>query len=134
MKLRDLEASFMAHEARAPNAESRALNPQWSPDYRQDWFITVDTFAEAHGLKFLCPKSFAANGGAKGAHFIIVWFSGKPVPPHIGRNKAGKIVRWQASGTSLDDLILTPSIQEEDDLCKWHGFVGSGGIPQGEAA
>lgn len=112
----------------------------WSPGPTRDLFDTVETLAEAHGICFLCPKSFAENGGAQGTHSVYVWFQGSPVPGHIGRNLKGETVRWAASGIGLDDLVLTPSILEEDAglapewRCSWHGFVGSNGVPPGEAA
>jgi hypothetical protein len=74
-------------------------------------------FSEAHGIRFECPK---------GHHLIQVFFAGSPVPPHIGTNKEGKMVRWNKSGTGLADLTLTPSIQEQDDICGWHGFITNG--------
>lgn len=106
----------------------------WSPTPFKDIFAPVETFAEAHGVRFLCPKDFAKNGGAVGTHSVYIWFQGSPVPPYIGHNSKGETVRWSASGTGLDDLVLTPSIQEEDTNCRWHGFVGSSGVPPGEAA
>lgn len=112
----------------------------WSPTPVNDLFAPVETRAEAHGLSFLCPKSFAKNGGPVGTHSVYVWFEGSPVPAHIGTNLKGERVRWNATGTGLDDLVLTPSIQEEDDYaapehrCRWHGFVGSSGVPAGSAA
>ncbi len=128
MRLAALEARFLRHERRPATEEHLRLNPPGSPGYRdhQDWFVPAGTFAEAHGVKFLCPKSFAADGGPRGSHSVYIWFEGSPVPPEIGRNKEGQTVRWRASGTSLDDLTLTPSIQEEDDACQWHGFVTNG--------
>jgi Family of unknown function (DUF6527) len=98
-----------------------------------DCFRRTDSLVEAHGIRFLCPKSFAANSGGVITHSIQVYFYGSPVPAHLGRNKNGKVVRWNVSGAGLDDLSLTPSIQEEDGHCKWHGFVGSGGVPPGSA-
>lgn len=107
----------------------------WSPTPLRDLFAPVETFAAAHGVRFLCPKDFAKNGGAVGTLSVYVWFQGSPVPAHIGHNKKGETVRWNASGTGLDDLVLTPSIQEEDEgYCGWHGFVGSSGVPPGHAA
>ena len=94
----------------------------------------VPAFAEAHGVRFICPKSFASHGGLVGAHLVQVYFVGSPLPGHIGVNAKGDTVRWAASGTSLDDLSLTPSIQEQDNVCGWHGFVGSSGVPAGSAA
>ena len=94
----------------------------------------VSTLNEAHGIRFICPKSFATHGGKVGAHSVQVYFAERPVPSHIGVNKNGSAVRWNASGTSLDDLSLTPSIQEQDTICGWHGFVGSSGVAPGSAS
>lgn len=112
----------------------------WSPTPTRDLFAPVATLAEAHGVRFLCPKNFAKNGGAVGTHSVYIWFAGSPVPAHIGHNKDGQTVRWTASGTGLADLVLTPSIQEQDEgsppewRCGWHGWVGSSGVAAGSAA
>lgn len=94
----------------------------------------VATLSEAHGIRFLCPKSVATRGGKIGAHSVQVYFAGSPVPSNIGVNSNGETVRWNVSGTSLDNLSLSPSIQEQDNICGWHGFVGSCGVPPGSAA
>lgn len=149
MKLRDLEARLLRwYEEASTERDERGMYVfrrdgeirMWSPTPTTDCFATVKTLAEAHGISFLCPRSFAKNGGPKGTHSVRVYFQGSPVPPRIGTNKEGQTVRWAASGTGLDDLVLTPSIQEQDDglppawRCNWHGFVGSNGVPPGEAA
>ena len=148
MKLRDLDGRFLRWytvTSTEQDAEGKYVFRDeqgeawgWSPRPVWDHFEPVEKFAEAHGVEFLCPKSFAKNGGPKGTHSVYVWFEGSPVPGHIGQNKQGQTVRWKASGSGLDDLVLTPSIQEQDegslDLCLWHGFVGSSGVPPGEAA
>jgi hypothetical protein len=126
--LRELQGQFLAYEQESKEemfARGRAVPG--------DTFHHVGTLAEAHGIRFLCPKSFAQHSGVEGAHSVQVFFAGSPVPPHIGKNKNGQTVRWNASGRSMDDLSLTPSIQEEDDICRWHGFVGSSGVPAGHA-
>src|SRR5579859_6863427 len=69
----------------------------WSPEPTGDRFDPVATLAEAHGIRFLCPKSFAKNGGPVGTHSVYIWFEGSPVPPHIGTNTAGQAVRWKAA-------------------------------------
>lgn len=99
-----------------------------------DMFKHVNTFSEAHGIHFLCPKAYAKNGGPEGTHRVQVYFAGSPVPERLGKNKQGETVRWRATGNGIDDLSLTPSIQEQDDVCGWHGFVGSSGVPPGNAA
>ena len=150
MRLRDLDASLLAwyqETSTEIDADGKYVwrdedgQPRmWRTSPTRDCFRPVATLAEAHGIRFLCPKSYAKNGGKVGTHSVRVYFTGSPVPPTIGCNKEGQAVRWAASGSSLDDLVLTPSIQEQDDeapeewRCMWHGFVGSNGVPPGEAA
>ena len=101
-------------------------------------FEHVERVADAHGVRFLCPKSFSKNGGPKGTHSVYIFFTGSP---YAGHNSDGKEVRWQVvGGTTLNDLQLSPSILEQDEelsserRCGWHGFVGSSGVPPGHAA
>lgn len=101
-------------------------------------FEPVERVSDAHGVRFLCPKSFAKNGGPKGTHSVYIFFAGSP---YAGRNTAGEEVRWNViGGQSLMDLQLSPSILEQDDQspiewrCGWHGFVGSNGVAPGHAA
>lgn len=91
-----------------------------------DTYKHVNTLAKAHGISFLCPKDFAKNKGTKGTHTVIVWFEGSKVPSDVGTNTDGKAVRWKATGTSLEDLTLTPSILEQSGDCQWHGFITNG--------
>ena len=74
------------------------------------------TFEQAQGILFLCPKCFNESG-----HSILVWFKDRNVSP-----SALPAPRWIATGTSLDDLTLSPSI----DLggTDWHGFIINGEI------
>jgi hypothetical protein len=126
--LRELDAHLIAYSQET--AESTFQRGVATP---ADMFRRVDMLSQAHGIHFLCPKAFASNSGPVGTHRIQVYFSGSPVPPHLGKNKQGETVRWNVSGSSLDDLSLTPSIQEEDPTCGWHGFVGSSGVKPGSA-
>ena len=111
----------------------------WSPTPVRYGFQDVETLAEADHLMFLCPECFAKNGGSVGTHSVMVTFAGRNVPDEAGsRDADGNPSRWTASGTSLDDLVLTPSIlldakRKPEDGCHWHGFVGSSGIPPGHA-
>ena len=108
---------------------------QWG-GFEVDTIVTVQTLAEAHGIWFDCPLCFAKNGGPIGTHCVLIWFAGKPVPDRLCKNKDGQIVRWTiAGGTGLSDLVITPSnaLQSESG-CKWHGFIGSSGVPPGHAA
>jgi Family of unknown function (DUF6527) len=127
--LRELEAQFIAY--REETREEMFARGVSKP---AAFFARVATLSEAHGVRFICPKSFATHGGKVGAHSVLVYFAGSPVPSDIGVNTAGKTVRWSATGTSLDDLSLSPSIQEQDSICGWHGFVGNSGVPVGSAS
>lgn len=127
--LRNLDGQFIRY--REESADEMFARGVAKPAF---FLEHVATLAEAHGIRFICPKSFATHGGKVGAHSVQVYFSGTPVPRHIGVNAKDEPVRWTASGTSLDDLSLSPSIQEQDNICGWHGFVGSSGVPPGSAA
>lgn len=112
----------------------------WSPTPVRYTFEDVETLAEADEIMFLCPLCFAKNGGSNGTHSVMVSFAGRNVPDEAGsRDADGKPSRWTiAGGSSLDDLVLTPSIlldakQPAHVGCHWHGFVGSNGIPPGHA-
>jgi hypothetical protein len=127
--LKELEAQFIAYrEETKEEMFARGVNKPAA------FFQRVSTLHEAHGVRFICPKSFATHGGKAGAHSVQVYFAGSPVPSDMGVNKDGQTVRWIASGSSLDDLCLSPSIQEQDSICGWHGFVGNGGVPAGSAS
>lgn len=90
------------------------------------------SLAEAQGLFLLCPSCFARLGSA-GCHGILVPFEGRGAPG---------LVFWHASGTSLEDLTISPSIQIYADqetpdvlpefrgkLCRgWHGHIIKGEI------
>lgn len=112
----------------------------WGPRPVRYEFHNVQTVAEADQLLFLCPKCFAANGGATGTHSVLVSFAGRNQPDGVcSRDSEGSPSRWTVhSGNSLDDLVLTPSIaldvkRKPEEGCHWHGFVGSNGIPPGHA-
>lgn len=130
MKLVDLQPQFFKHaKGIAPDFHGRELpdgTTQWG-GFEIDTFLNVDTFAEAHGIKFLCPKEFEKNGGPKGTHCVMVAFHGSPVPETLMLDSSGKPVRWTASGSGYRDLTLTPSILEIDGgRCGWHGYITNG--------
>lgn len=91
-------------------------------------FQRVDTIGEAHGVKFLCPKCFAANNGPVGTHAVICWSRSARAPddqhPLPGR--------WTLHGNGLHDLTLhgDPLGGARSVLltagCGWHGFVDAG--------
>ena len=91
----------------------------------------VETLAEAGGIMFLCPLCYIKHGGAEGTHRVLVWFEGRGVP-----RGAVPLPRWRVSGTGMEDLSLSPSIQllapempgvpRDQVECRWHGFVRGG--------
>ena len=77
------------------------------------------SFAQADGVIFLCPLCYAKNGGEVGTHSVLVWFAGRKVPAEVR-----PLPRWAVSGTSVDDLTLSPSIDLRGG--DWHGWVRNG--------
>ena len=148
--LRQLEAELhqtFAETSSEKDAEGKYI---WRGDDGEPYFWSdtpvrycyrdVATLEEADMIDFLCPLCFEKNGGAVGTHHVMVTFAGKGVPDEAGsRGADGKPTRWAVSGTGLDDLVLIPSIAlnqsapPESNVCRWHGFVGSSGIPPGHA-
>lgn len=112
MKLTDLEPRWMQFE-RDPNG--RQIHR-----YVQD-------LKEAHGIMFLCPKCYAANGGPVGTHMVICWFEGR-VPDDAVPGPG----RWTPSGAGFDDLTFIPGETRKavsvalTGGCAWHGFIANG--------
>lgn len=128
MKLRELEAQFTKYSEQAVPSDE-FVDGVKHVDGIQRTYAPVATLAEADGIWFICPKCAATDG-----HQVRVGFYGKAVPGTYGYNKDGQPVLWTvAGGSTLDDLQLTPSILIQGG-CDWHGFVGSSGVPPGEAA
>ena len=101
MKLANLEATLI--KATGPQSFQCGVN-----------------MAEAQGVMFLCPTCYKKNGGSVGTHSVIVWW--KDPGALLDGNPT-----WNMTGTGLDNLSLSPSI----DLTKspggcWHGFVTNG--------
>lgn len=78
----------------------------------------VATVAEADGVLFACPVCTAANH----PHAVICWFSGRGVPDTESPGPG----RWSASGTTIADLTLSPSVHLKGAPCGWHGWVKNG--------
>jgi hypothetical protein len=88
------------------------------------WHEDVDTLAEADGVRFLCPKCYAANGGPVGTHSVICWFVGR-VPDDMIPGPG----RWVPSGHDVDDLTFVGPNAASVALsgsCAWHGFIRRG--------
>lgn len=125
----------------------RELDGQfWGQADEKGGSVRQDGIAGAQGVLFQCPtcavgKERGEENGRRfirGAHYIRVPFANprgaRPAPAAA----AGK-VRWKlVSGTGLDDLTLSPSINcnipwrdpetgvEHPSSCKFHGYVRNG--------
>ena len=114
---RPMPFSTLMHEhARNPGKE--VAYTQWG-GFEIDRFCEVQTVAEADRVMFVCPMQGCS-------HRIAVDFAGRNTPDEACiRNDQGRPVRWNASGSTIEDLTLTPSILILSG-CKWHGFVTNG--------
>src|SRR5690348_12593250 len=99
-----------------------------SPDGKSHTY--VDKLDGADGLFLWCPCGYGkAEYPLDGArpHGLIVSFANPlgvpPAPDSAGtRGRHGRPTRWTMSGSSLDDLTLSPSIDVGTPSC-WHGFI-----------
>lgn len=111
-KLIDLDAHFIRYEERAGTV----------------YHVNVDTLDEANGVRFLCPKCFAENGGSRGTHAVICYSRSRGAPEHAKPGPG----RWAMVGTGLADLTLNadpPGTARSVLLtsgCGWHGYVTKG--------
>lgn len=110
--LSQLEAKFIRYERRDGH----------------EFFIDVETIAEAQGVEFLCPKCFSTNNGPIGTHMVVCWSRSRGVPDDVEPRPG----RWALSGTGIADLTLNadpPGTARSIQLtsgCGWHGFINSG--------
>lgn len=82
-----------------------------------------EAIANADGVLFLCPTCFKKNNGPVGTDSVLCWFSNKPHIPALAKPGPG---RWAATGTSFDDLTLSPSVNVDNE--HWHGFITNGEV------
>lgn len=129
MKLRDLNARFIygAHAGGSRLSEDE----------------TVD---KMQGVMFQCPKCAKGKqrgkegrlGFAIGAHYVRVFFANPRNAP-VAPLEADDNPRWTMSGSTIDDLTLSPSVNLDIDHdrngnfipveqrgCRWHGYVKDG--------
>lgn len=105
MKLRELEATFVG------KATANSFNEQ-------------DTIDGAQGIMFDCPLCHR--------HSVLCWFSNPINAPIVPADMEPGPGRWEASGSSIDDLTLNPSVNldtqnaREHKSCLWHGWVKNG--------
>lgn len=130
MKLRDLQAYFTRYVECAVDP-TVFVDGVMHPDGIERSYHRVELLAEADGVWFKCPKCF----GTEHPHRVNIGFRGRCPPGSYTKGSDGQDTRWDLSlgSSGLDDLVLTPSIQSLGG-CEWHGFVGSSGVPPGEAA
>lgn len=112
MKLRDLDASFCS-----------------KVDFNTGNFYEQESIDGAQGVMFDCPLCHR--------HSVICWFKNPCNAPIVPADMQPGPGRWEASGASLDDLTLDPSVnldvprtEEQKRLypntCLWHGWVRNG--------
>jgi len=94
-----------------------------------------DSIDGADGVFFWCPcgygkPEYPIEGGRP--HGVIVSFANprgcSPAPPDAGsRSRTGGPSRWTMSGTGLNDLTLSPSVDVGTPSC-WHGWIQNGEV------
>lgn len=101
----------------------RALDPAW-----------IEIGGRVVGVRFSCPVCSSWGANLVGAHMVGALFANPPdggaAQPDDERahaNHSGR--RWSRSGSTFDDLTISPSI----DLTRtapgeWHGFVVAGQV------
>lgn len=101
------------------------LAPHWITAFEASGHYEdkVDRQADAQGVRILCPKCFAENGGPVGTHSVLVPFADRGVPP----DAMPQMPRWAATGNTFEDLSTTPSILIVGG-CGWHGFITNGDV------
>jgi hypothetical protein len=100
------------------------LKPQFLKREDSHHFALVDSFAQADGVEFLCPRCFRDNGGAVGTHAIICW------SPSVPQDTYPRPGRWEMRGTGVADLTLhagSSSVMLTTG-CRAHFFVRDGEI------
>lgn len=130
LSLRELNARFK--KVRIVAVDPTAwVDGVLSPSGQRIYFDTVETLAEADGIWFDCPCKICQEKEYKSWHAI--GFEGLCPPDTYSKGSNGQDTRWKVvSGTGLDDLVLSPSIQRVGG-CNWHGYVGFQNIPPGHA-
>lgn len=131
MKLRDLNAHFV--RVRRENVDPNAwIDGMLSPSGVREYLDRCE-FADAHGIWFDCPCATCATN--EHGLSVLIGFEGRDAPvDSLSMGSNGHASRWRiVGGSGLDDLQLMPSIQVHGG-CNWHGFIGSSGVPPGEAA
>jgi hypothetical protein len=121
MRLRDLNARFL----KQADPASRSV--------RLD-----DGIEGAQGVIFQCPRCAAGKEiveeegrrFVRGVHSVRIFFS-NPFGVAVAPQEVDDNPRWEVSGSCIDDLTLSPSVnldlpENGPDCCRWHGWVKSG--------
>lgn len=130
MRLADLNGHFV--RVRRVQVDPTAwVDGVLSPNGVREYLDRVE-FPEAQGIWFDCPCPKCRSG--EHGMSVLIGFEGRGAPnDSLSRSKDGRPTRWKIiGGAGLDDLQLSPSIQVNGG-CNWHGFIGSNGVPPGEA-
>lgn len=93
----------------------RRVAPGTRDDMPSGGCLRVETVREADGVIFRCP--ICANG-----HAVLCWLQGRGVPDDESPGPG----RWHATGNTIDDLTLSPSVHLNSPGCGWHGYVRNG--------
>ena len=78
-------------------------------------FASVEKLEDADGVFFVCRV--CENG-----HGVICYFKG-----HVPDDWRPGPGRWNAHGTTIDDLTLDPSV-DLTPVCSWHGWIQNGEV------
>ncbi|HEY2509509.1 MAG TPA: DUF6527 family protein [Polyangiaceae bacterium] len=99
-------------------------------------FCYLSSIDGAQGINLWCPCGYGkAEYPLDGArpHGLIVPFANPRGAAIVeanfgitGRDRVTK-TRWTMSGTNLEDLTLTPSVDVGTPSC-WHGFITNGNV------
>lgn len=104
MKLVDLKPHFIKFEERTVTWTRvvgdpltwKSGDPTEQVTGPKEYHINVDTFAEAQGMMYLCPKCLS--------HCVLTWFAGRGVPDNAVPGPG----RWSVTGSGFHDITLGP--------------------------
>lgn len=103
-----------------------ALEPAFHRYRERDGKVTLEqsTLEHAHGISFLCPKCYLANGGALGTHRVICWSRRRGTPDRATPGPG----RWYWTGADLARLTLHGDTGKSSSVkleggCRWHGHI-----------
>jgi hypothetical protein len=132
LRLLDLSPAFVRREVRIEKWNRVLGDPAvWKPgdpteevEGPREYHVNVDAIEDADGVRFLCPKCYLANAGARGTHSVLCW------RPRVPAGVFPMPGRWEFVGTNLSDLSLVAGSSSVllTAGCKAHFFVEKGEI------